>query len=366
MGQEIGLPARGPPEKKKKAKKPPKVPAAGGTRAPGGGLKGSSTKTPGLSEAAKAKLRQRLQQVRERALGTGATTTQVIISDGDDEEIQRTSTEDEEYSSAPERGKRNKPDNPFPPIPPLALDDLKVKEESKTKRKKTDLREKKKKEKRKARDDSARDVAPLVATSGGTSKSWRRQLVEKAVLASEMKAKDKKKKGNKKTSHSKKIQEALSYWVEKEEGQEQRWEEKEEESCDERWSDRELQRELKRRVFGSEFELFGRDGLRYPYEEEKQGYTRISTCDAREPRQGAVGSGGNDRTSIGGFDADLRNSSDDVFHAASEAEFSNESEGATRATSSSGLRRCAAKRRHSSHRRRPSGEIYLDPSVATG
>ena len=211
MGQELGRPARGPPEKKKKAKKPPKVPAAGGTRAPGGGLKGSSTKTPGLSEAAKAKLRQRLQQVRERALGTGATTTEVIISDGDDEEIQRTSTEDEEYSSAPERGKRSKPDNPFPPIPPLALNDLKVKEESKTKRKKTDLREKKKKkEKRKARDDTPRDVAPLVATSGSTSKSWRRQLVEKAVLASEMKAKDKKKKGNKKTSHSKKIQEALS------------------------------------------------------------------------------------------------------------------------------------------------------------
>ena len=209
MGQEIGRPARGPPEKKKKATK---VPAAGGTRAPGGGVKGSSTKTPGLSEAAKAKLRQRLQQVRERALGTGAITTEVIISDGDDEEIQPTSTEDEGYSSAPERGKRSKPDNPFPPIPPLALDDLKVKEESKTKRKKTELREKKKKkkEKRKALDDAPRDVAPLVATSGGTSKSWRRQLVEKAVLASEMKAKDKKKKGNKKTSHSKKIQEALS------------------------------------------------------------------------------------------------------------------------------------------------------------
>ena len=366
MGQEIGRPARGPPEKKKKAKKPPKVPAACSWRRSERlkhqntwfvrGRKGKAETAAATSSGAGTWYRCYYHggdHLRWRRRGDSAYVNRgrrIFICTGT-WETKQTRQSLSSYSSSGARRLESQG----------RIED--EEEEDGTTGEEEEEREEESTGRRTKRRCSIggykrRHFKKLEASAGGKGR---------AGVGNEGKRQEEERK-QKDVPLKEDPGGVVSdpYWVEEEEGQEQRWKEKEEESCDERWSDRELQRELKRRVFRSEFELFRRDGLGYPNEEEKQGYTRISACDAREPRQGAVGSGGDDRTSIRGFDTDLRNSSDDVLHAASEAEFSNESEGATRATSSSGLHRCAAKRRHSSHWRRSSGEIYLDSSVATG
>ena len=206
------LPLGGPPPGRSKGKKPPKERGAGNTRAPGADAKGTKKTGLGLSEAAKTRLKERLKLVRERALGTGALSEPVMISDGEGG-IEQSSPEEEDSSSAQDRGKKRAPAVPFPPVPPMALADLKVKKEpkekkAKKKKKRVGLQEEK--EDRKVRREAGGDDSRLVALSGSTSKSWRRQLVDKAVLAAETRSRDKKKKEKKKDSHSKKVQRALA------------------------------------------------------------------------------------------------------------------------------------------------------------
>lgn len=161
-------------------------------------------KTPGLSEAAKERLKERLREVRERTLGTGAVREPLVISDG--VETEEDSEEADGSDSVEDPYKRKDPPA-FPPIPPLALAELKVKKES------TVLKPAEKKSgraKRKAAKMTEKDVGKVLATRENISKNWRRQLVDKAVLTAEVKSKEKHKGKRKKDAKAKKVKEALA------------------------------------------------------------------------------------------------------------------------------------------------------------
>lgn len=185
-------------ERKQKRK-----PRAGRGLAPGKGTKGN--KTPGLSEAAKQKLRDRLRQVRARTLGTAAVEEPVMISDG--EEMEDDTPEEERSDSVEEPRQTKTPAPPFPPVPPMAIADLAVKKESKSGRRHGS---KPFKEKKKAVRRTEKDIGKVVAIKGSSSKDWRRQLVDKAVHTAEERSKEKRKHGKKKESKTKKMQEALA------------------------------------------------------------------------------------------------------------------------------------------------------------
>ena len=197
-GRDGGAPAR-------RLKRERGGPGAGRGRARGETPRGRGGKPAGLTEAAKSKLKERLREVRNRTLGIGAVREPVMISDGEEED--EGESYDEDSCSVPDHGRKARDSEPFPPIPPLAIADLRVKKEPKE-RKKTKKKEKKRREKSHAPIDE--EWAKVVATSEGTSRSWRRQLVDKAVLASKKRESERKRKGRKKESKSKAMKNALS------------------------------------------------------------------------------------------------------------------------------------------------------------
>lgn len=128
-----------------------------------------------------------------------------MISDG--EEMEDDTPEEERSDSVEEPRQTKTPAPPFPPVPPMAIADLAVKKESKSGRRHGS---KPFKEKKKAVRRTEKDTGKVVAIKGSSSKDWRRQLVDKAVLTAEERSKEKRKRGKKKESKTKKMQEALA------------------------------------------------------------------------------------------------------------------------------------------------------------
>lgn len=207
MARERGELANPPqPRRRKRAPKAAKPPKT----TPGEKPKEKERQGPGLSDAAKDRLRQRLQQIRERAVGTGAHREPFVISDGEEMDEEYSTTKERSSSSAPDLGTLGEGAHPFPPVPPLALQVAKVKTEKDKDKKRKRRSPKRSPERRKASRRSSKDVEKVAATSGSTSKSWRRQLVDKAVLAADIRYKEKKKKRRKKDAKTKKVKDALA------------------------------------------------------------------------------------------------------------------------------------------------------------